>query len=564
MNLSAGYKNQHIIPMSVIVLTSILYFMPYFVLGENAIFPVIDNMDCYYVWNKIAALPQYAFAPPGSIIQEYMNGLPKFTLLNGISVYYVLNLFLPCFYATVAHIILVHFLAATGMYFLSKKYVTPASTTASIIAGLLYGFQNFIYAYSLSFSLLPLVIISFVRFYKGENNYRDWILICVYPFLSNLQSVGIFVLGAWLMATTVLTIKSRKNLSLFFPAIIMTALYYCNNYPTINNLLFKSYFISHRSDFKYINDSTNFVHSAGRGNTIIALLFQLKLFIIGGMAVAGMYIQKKKERHLLMLLLAITILFELEPFLLYNGFVDFLKAKFEVLKMYHFDKVFVFKTIFQVMVYAISFSYFLLLIQNKLINIGFAVIIIMYTLTLPIHWKPILGKEWSLVGRSFKGYYSPDLFDSIKRTINMPVQDYRVASFGIHPAAALYNGLYTVDGYINNYPISYKQQFRAVIAKDIDSIHMLYGYKEWDFETTGHRCYLQTKDIVEEKGPEMPIDKLNPINTIVTPQWNINALKTLHCQYIISSVALKMPKEDVTFLKDFENQYYHLYLYKIL
>ncbi|MDA6131502.1 DUF6044 family protein, partial [Escherichia coli] len=57
-------------------------------------------------------------------------------------------------------------------------------------------------------------------------------------------------------------------------------------------------------------------------------------------------------------------------------------------------------------------------------------------------------------------FYAEEQFSAIKEYIGLPQEDYRVASIGLHPAIAQYNGFYTLDSYNNFYPLTYKYQFR--------------------------------------------------------------------------------------------------------
>ncbi|GAA3312748.1 hypothetical protein GCM10020331_001250 [Ectobacillus funiculus] len=87
---------------------------------------------------------------------------------------------------------------------------------------------------------------------------------------------------------------------------------------------------------------------------------------------------------------------------------------------------------------------------------------------------------------SFRQFYSEHLFQEIKNYIGKPQQSYRVASIGLHPAIAQYNGFYTVDTYTNFYPLSYKYQFRAIIAKELDKSPVLKDY----YDHWGNRVYV--------------------------------------------------------------------------
>jgi hypothetical protein len=86
---------------------------------------------------------------------------------------------------------------------------------------------------------------------------------------------------------------------------------------------------------------------------------------------------------------------------------------------------------------------------------------------------------------TFDNYYAPEIFTEAKISIGIPIDQARVISFGMEPAIALYNGFYTVDGYTTNYPLTYKKQFRKVIAKFLDTRSSHNNYDEW-----GSKVYL--------------------------------------------------------------------------
>jgi hypothetical protein len=69
---------------------------------------------------------------------------------------------------------------------------------------------------------------------------------------------------------------------------------------------------------------------------------------------------------------------------------------------------------------------------------------------------------------SYEQFFSPRLFAKVRDAIGEPQSSYRVVSLGLPPNVPLYSGFYTLDGYLNNYPLEYKHRFRSVIAPDLD------------------------------------------------------------------------------------------------
>lgn len=128
---------------------------------------------------------------------------------------------------------------------------------------------------------------------------------------------------------------------------------------------------------------------------------------------------------------------------------------------------------------------------------------------------------------TWQRYYGTEVFAQIREAIGRDPASYRVASVGLDPAVAAYNGFYTVDGYSNNYARSYKAAFRDVIAGELEKDEALRRY----FDDWGNRCYLfsaelgQTYYFEKESGAhirELAVDT--------------ERLRALGCSYVFAGV----------------------------
>ena len=104
-----------------------------------------------------------------------------------------------------------------------------------------------------------------------------------------------------------------------------------------------------------------------------------------------------------------------------------------------------------------------------------------------------------------------------------------MASIGLHPAIAQYNGFYTLDTYNNFYPLSYKHQFRKIIADELDKNPTLKKY----FDEWGGRCYL----FVAELGKKYDFKKDSKVK-IHHLQLNTKVFKDIGGKYIFSAVPI--------------------------
>jgi hypothetical protein len=159
---------------------------------------------------------------------------------------------------------------------------------------------------------------------------------------------------------------------------------------------------------------------------------------------------------------------------------------------------------------------------------------------------------------SYKQYFAQKEFSDIKNYIGLPQDQYRVVSIGLHPDIAQYNGFYTLDTYNNFYPLSYKHQFRKIIAPELNKSPDLKSY----FDQWGGRCYI----FVSELGENYMFSK-NSTKQIKHLQLNTAVLKQMGGKYILSAVPIMNFKENhLAFEKSFESKdsYWKIYLYKVL
>ena len=108
---------------------------------------------------------------------------------------------------------------------------------------------------------------------------------------------------------------------------------------------------------------------------------------------------------------------------------------------------------------------------------------------------------------SYNEFYSPELFEEIKRKTGYK-GEWSVA-YGMHPAILYCNKIATLDGYHPYYPQRYKDQFRKLIADELDTDepNRMY-YDKW-----GGRAYIFSKECsynslrtMETKSADLLID----------------------------------------------------------
>jgi len=163
---------------------------------------------------------------------------------------------------------------------------------------------------------------------------------------------------------------------------------------------------------------------------------------------------------------------------------------------------------------------------------------------------------------SFYEYYAIGVMeqveDFLRETTGLEKSEYRVVSLGIDPAASLYHGFYSVDGYSNNYDLAYKHAFREVLAPELEkSEYLRQNFDEW-----GNRCYLFSAECpgyytIEKNGFYFQNYELN-----------VTALRQLDCDFLFSAAFIANSEQqglkllnDVPF--EMEDSYYCIYVYQV-
>ena len=160
-------------------------------------------------------------------------------------------------------------------------------------------------------------------------------------------------------------------------------------------------------------------------------------------------------------------------------------------------------------------------------------------------------------GTSFSEYFIEDVYSQIEDYIGKEQSSYKVASLGIDPAIAMYNGFYCIDGYSNNYPLSYKHAFRKIIEKEIEKSEALQFY----FDGWGSRCYL----FAAETYTSYSIKKSS--NFVYQDlELNSDALKELGCDYLFAAAPIEDAAQmELVLLNSFtsDSSAYTIYLYEV-
>lgn len=563
-------RTGHLFCIGLIVLA--LSLLPTLILGTDSVVYYHDQLD----GELIAYIYQAKYLFSGSdILPEFLNGASKATLTPPAPLAVLLFAIFSPFIAYSILQIGVQIVAYVGMFFLIKRMTQ--NSYISLLVALLYTFLPFLPLYGLAQYGIPLLLLCFWDLYEGKYIKSSIIYVGIYAAMSSLILIGF----AWLALGAVFTlyqlivhkVKARAHLILSF--VLMLLIYVAENLPLFAQVLgIGQSFISHKEDyvlqtsdffaqfFSYLKSNTN--HSTDHHVWIIPIIIgALVFFFLGRKHISDT--QKLLYKGLLGTLASIVLACTLAA-LWFIPFVVSIRNHFGALKTFQFNRILWITPALWYICLALALA--LLTNGTKLLRwlqYSFAILMLsilclncLKTSFIKPNVQELLLPNYNTI--TWSDYFALGVMDQVENYISqeegLEQHEYKVASLGIDPSAALLHGFYCVDGYSNNYPLEYKTAFRQVIAKEIDKSEWLKAY----FDDWGNRCYLLSSELYGYYNVEKNSFWYNSL------ELNTDALKQLGCDYILSAAYI-VPAEDMnlSLLGEFETpeSYYKIFLYKI-
>ncbi|MDZ7721963.1 MAG: DUF6044 family protein [candidate division KSB1 bacterium] len=556
-----------------------IYYLPYIIFGENSWFNFgYDSLDSNVIWNIILTESGKIFTPNNEIIPQAMSGLPRASYPGEFSIELLLYFIFKPIHAYIANIILIAIFAYVGMFFLLKTLSPKLNIFILTIVSILYALLPFWPHGGLGVAGLPLIIFGLIN--VKLKPILSYAVLVFYVLYSSFVLTGIFliaILGVFLLLKWMRTKKFPLPEIAF--VVVMFILHMATNYRLILSSISPE-FVSHRSSTVMPTHSLtesyqffiNLLFGEWGHNIIIKIpiIISLVFLILGSLLVNRNHFKKYKNIYYTGLIIIgisfLAVLFQNKYFYnFYTGIFPFLK-QIQMQRFYWLLPPFFY------------ILYFFVL--NKLVSYKFGKIIVVLIFIMHLGFvfegnsmyrqllkTKVLNRKAGVI--SWKRFYSEDLYEDIDDYIRKDKSTYRVASIGLQPGVALYNGFYTVDGYFSNYPLQYKKQIYDIIKPELKKDSSLYKF----FVDWGSVCVIPSSELINRKyGPRgYVIPKIYKRDSITKPIQNLNirtkVLKSkLNCQYIF--VAAEIGNSDqlgLEYHKKFENKTspYRIYLYEI-
>ncbi len=559
-------SEKKIISLSHLVL--IFFFLPFFLFGKNSYVPIGDNFESNIVWIKVLMNQGVYWKGPTYIVEQVMNGLPRAVYNNALSVPTIIIAYVGSFWGYVIDILIMALSGFWGMYLLLKHHFVEKFYNDYILIAaisLLYAFVPF-WSFDLSVSAQPLLFYAFLNLLKRKKKQSSLFIIVLFPFFTSLVLVGIFdciVLSAiWLWQT----FKNKKANWLFFIGIVfLTVFYIISNYQFFY-LLFNGDYASHRTEMQKVYTKSfgamlqNFKevtvnlqwHSPALQSVIIlpVVLIMLIVFLVRN---------KNAVQYNLFIFLVTALLFCNIYYAAYYShyFEGIFETLFKILPLqlqrFHFLEPFVWYIAFGLCLAWIAYN----VKKGKLIVTSLIIAQLLFIFINHPSAKAIASKFIIKNGPTYSRITGEEIFNDIDVFIGKPKSEYRVASVGIYPSMAQWNGFYTLDGYMPDYPLEYKHEFREIIALELEKGN----YKRY-FDDWGSKCYLYIND-VKSNLSDYAKERPNFNQGVENPELNFDKFLQMGGRYIFSSIPIS--SERMVLLKKFErtDAWYDIYVYEV-
>lgn len=545
----------------------IILYLPIIILNTDMLYLFHDELDGELLTYIMQAKHLFDDSIP-----EFLNGSPKTSLTMPAPALIVLFKFLTAKKALFITYMSIAIISYVGM-FLCANYFTSTPYIAAI-TGVLFSVLPFYPVYGLSVMGQPLLLFAIIQLYQKKNTAISFIIVLFFVVNSSLILVGyadIIMLSAFILFCI---LKKRPFKRILAGLISMIIGYVFLNISLLKNILLPSgSFVSHKEDFivgssKPLNQFFDlFYHGAyhaesnQEGIVVLSLITLLISIILYKQLNENGRIAVQRLASLIIiatLIAALSALYKCAPVAAFRNRVGGPLLYFQLDRFYWLYPLIWF-LVLSLSLYLMSTFLKSKPFQRVAVSTVVAIIFLLQInhCTIKDNFQR-LSNGWyaSMMYASIDDFYQPELFSKVDSIIKESDKSaYRVASVGLYPSIALYNGYFCLDGYSNNYSLDYKHSFREIIASELAKDETIRDY----YDNWGNRCYIFSHEL----GIRFYLSKNSGI-TLNDFDINTNKLKELNCRYLFSAVPIcNNDKLELVKKLSANQSVYDLYIYKI-
>ena len=451
------------------------------------------------------------------------------------------------------------------MLLLLRRYIIPNDSNGILTAGiaLCFAWLPVFNTFGLSLMGLPLLCWTFLNIANRRSRWYEWGSIVLFPFYTSLVWGAPPACVLLLLILGYFTIKERQlnnRYLLAFGGLVM--LFLVANIPLLQHYLTPGEFVSHRLEYSYLFDKALSLRYSLQET---ALWFSLGHYHVGVVIFLpilatclfkwGIVPPDKAEKVLVSLIVAVSL------FAGFYNWIVFAAGDFlPILETFKFDRLRILLPFFWLLLFARVLTALMHTTRYTRVYSGLIaaqLLIGMFGNDEFIHnVRQLAG---SPVKPNFNTYYASELFGRVEAYIGLPKTQYKVASLGMSPAPAQYNGFYTLDGLQAIYSLEYKKRFRTVIAGELAKDEKLRKY----FDNWGNRCYLFSAELGygdQAFNSPHPNRKLDDLDLDTAAFWQLGG------RFIFAGIEIANAQQlGLVFESKFEdrNGFWTIFLYRV-
>ena len=551
----------------------------FLVFGESSMIAVHDNLDLFVAQFQMLKNTD-SFWTHGAAV-PFLGGITRDNLPSEFSLYTMLYMIFPSYYAYVAGYLLKIVIAVISTVLLAKDFCGESYGKYKPIAwmcGLAYGILNVFPAFGIPFASIPLAVY-LVRKINREPSVKWYAALFLYPLVSYFSYFGLFILAYMCVALIWIWIKDKKfPFRLLIAIIVLSVGCIVCEYRLFGVMLFSdaetiratmeagSYSAWEIVRTMWEGFSRGMFHAESMHTYLV-----MPVCLIYFVCLNCSYVLQKNAKAIVhdgYNLLMLTLVFNSVIYGIYywEGFRSLIEMLVPPLTGWQFNRT----IFFSPFVWYAAFFLVLKRLYDNRSKYGryaanglalAAVLIIVFSGTryndfyhtcVTKAYELLKGKESDQL--NYEEFYSVSLFEKAKEDIGYN-GEWSVA-YGFHPAILEYSNIATLDGYLGFYEQSYKEAFREVIAPALERKPVTKDY----YDTWGARAYLYSgtdDSIVAATRSYQVTDTDIYIST--------EAFKELGGRYIFSRIELSNAQEaGLSLLGSYteESSPYTLYVYE--
>ncbi len=576
------------------ILAVCIIVLPYVILGEGSFIQVHDQMDgeiLNYIYQA-----KYLFN--GNMIQEFMNGMPKSSMLPPAPFGVIFYLIDKPFRAYALMHVFILIIGFCGMYTLCLKCAVKEEI--AFLGAVFFCYMPFYPVYGLSILGQPMLVVCFMNLMENKKWIRSLLGIILFGGFSSFALVGYAWVGIGMLFCLLLLIKKEapKAGRVFLGLLTLIGVYLLTNIDLISSMLGGNGFTTHRQEMQ-LQPNTNLLDVAKNlfleGSdyapvygkvilllTILILVLASLLWVVENKWEKKIFQTVKPDIKRISILMSLLIVGVILSDLWNSTWIMSVRkniggglAYFQADRIsWIFPLLWILVFVFDLKVIAIVVKY----THRKLWKAGIIILTTLLVLgqgfqiardnTLNKNVRLMLLDDYHQI--TWKSLYMEEVFDDIKAEITkergLDTSGFRensasfsTVSLGLYPSIPLYNGFTCADGYSNNYSLEYKHLFRNIMADELEKNEEARKY----FDDWGNRLYLASKEYgfnaLLKKGQGYQFTNL---------AFDVNAMRELNIQYIFSAAPIvDADKLCLSLLSgspfSSDTSYYEIWVYKL-